>query len=75
MAQAALKKGYVGHDDSMSSILAALARIEEVPPGSTLIDQIPDEDWLDDEAFAWIITAGSGGYEAADELDGSDVAA
>ena len=45
-------------DDPNSSMLAALARVQEVPAGKTLIDQITDEEWSADEPSSWDITVG-----------------
>lgn len=61
----------VGSDDAMTSVFAALARIESVPTTSTLIDSISDEDWLSEGAKSWKIEAGCTKHNQ-DELDCCD---
>lgn len=60
--------------DMKATLLAAIARIESVPAGRTLIDCISNEDWLDDSVADWKIEAGlevvSG--KSAEELDSAD---
>ena len=57
--------------DIKATLLAAIARIESVPVGKTLIDEISDAEWLDDCVATWHIELGSEslGNESADELD------
>ena len=59
-------------DDPNSSMLAALARVQEVPAGKTLIDQITDEEWSADEPSSWDITVGSASLDGANEADMAD---
>ena len=50
--------GKIQDDDPDSNMLAALSRVQEVPAGKTLIDQITDEEWSADEPSSWDITVG-----------------
>lgn len=56
--------------DVKATLLAAIARIESVPVGATLIDDISDQDWLNDAAADWKIEAG--GASNSEELDAVD---
>ncbi len=67
-----IKKVHVGSSDSKASILAALARIEDVPVGKTLIEDISDEEWNDESVADWKIEAGSENVCSADEADDCD---
>lgn len=67
------KKAPVVSPDLHASFLAALARIEAVPAGKTLIDSISDEDWLDAGVADWNICVASESAEEADEMDSCDV--
>ena len=60
--------------DVKATLLAAIARIESVPAGKTLIDEISDEDWLDKSVAEWNIEAGSDcdGAGSSEELDNVD---
>lgn len=53
--------------DVKATVLAAIARIESVPAGTTLIDEISDQDWLDDTVADWKIEAGNANN--SEELD------
>ena len=66
------KNALVESNDSKASILAAIARVEAVPAGRTLIDEIDDQEWLDDGSASLIIEAGSDATGDCDELDDSD---
>ncbi len=66
------KKVQVASGDVKASILAALSRIEDVPPSTTLIDAISDEDWNDESVADWKIEAGSNDVDSADEADDFD---
>jgi len=57
--------------DVKATVLAAIARIEAVPPGATLIDEISDSDWLDDDVDHWKLEAGSS-VSPEGELDECD---
>lgn len=56
--------------DTLEAFTAALARIRDVPPSQTLIDQISDEDW-DADGSDWNIACGSE-ESPDDELDAVD---
>jgi len=58
-------------DDIKASLLAAFARVEALPVGETLIDQVSEELWHDDGADHWNIAAG-GSVSSDDELDDCD---
>jgi len=64
----------VGFNDSKTSILAAFARIESVPPTKTLVSSISDEDWNDESVGDWCITSGAPNAETFDDLDDIDKA-
>ncbi len=70
--QVTTKSAHVESDDVMVSILAAMAQIERVPAGKTLIDDIPEEDWHDDSADTWNIEVLSNCVGDADEADRFD---
>lgn len=60
----------VASDDMTAGILAAIKRAESVQVVATLIDTMPEEEWLSGEADAWNITVGSDkGDDEIDELD------
>ena len=60
----------VASDDMTAGILAAIKRGESVQVVATLIDSMPDDDWLSDEADTWNINAGSdAGDGEIDDLD------
>lgn len=65
------KNALMGSTDTKASMLAAIARIESVPVGMTLMDQISDSDWCDSSAHNWIIEAGSDKRGPSEELDES----
>lgn len=60
--------------DVKATLLAAIARIESIPAGKTLIDNISDQEWMDDSVGCWNICAGSQPIheQSDDELDDSD---
>jgi hypothetical protein len=66
------QKAMVESTDIKASILAAFARIEEVPVSKTLIDEISDADWCDETVHNWKIEAGSKSVDEADDLDEAD---
>jgi hypothetical protein len=45
--------------NEIAGILAALERASQVPPGPTLVDQISEQDWLDEDAGSWNINVGA----------------
>ncbi|SDF77260.1 hypothetical protein SAMN04488117_10786 [Celeribacter baekdonensis] len=71
MTHEVAKNALMESSDAKASILAAIARIESVPAGKTLIDEISDEDWCDKSVAEWNFSAGSE-IETADELDECD---
>lgn len=58
--------------ETKAMFLAAQARIEAVPAGKTLIDSIPDADWLSESVANWNINSGSDSTGSSEELDDSD---
>lgn len=66
------KKTPVVSPDLQASFLAAFARIEAVPAGKTLIDEISEEDWHDASVAEWNICVSSMSVADADEADGFD---
>lgn len=68
------EKVLVESTDSKASILAALARIEDVPASATLIDSISDNEWCAEHIADWKIEVGSASFDASDEADDSDAA-
>lgn len=66
------QKAHVDYVDTHASILAALARIEEVKATPTLIDLIPVDDWKGDGPYSWNINVCSASVECCDQLDSSD---
>lgn len=65
-------KAPVASPDMQASLLAALARIEMVPAGHTLIEEISEEDWHDEAVAEWNINVCSDSEAAADDLDDCD---
>jgi hypothetical protein len=66
------ENGMAMSSDAEAMLLAVKARIKEVPAGETLIDSIPDSDWLDPDASKWMINSGSDVAGQSDELDDCD---
>lgn len=60
----------VASDDMTAGILAAIKRAESVQVVATLIDDMPDEEWMSADVDAWNITVGSDkGDDEIDDLD------
>jgi hypothetical protein len=66
------ERGMTMSSDAEAMLLAVKARIKDVPAGETLIDSIPDADWLDADVSNWMVNSGSDATGQSDELDDCD---
>lgn len=58
--------------DTEAMLLAVKARIAAVPAGETLINDITDSEWMDEDVGCWMVNVGSDESGNSDELDASD---
>ncbi|MFQ3254266.1 MAG: hypothetical protein ACI9U6_002567 [Loktanella salsilacus] len=76
MTNAYASSAMMESSDTKASMLAAIARIESIPAGKTLIDSISLDDWTDASVAEWKIEVGHecvGNF--AEELDDCDIEA
>jgi hypothetical protein len=66
------ESGMTMSSESEAVLLAVKARIAAIPAGRTLIDTIPNCDWLSEDVGDWMINVGSHIGGDADELDEVD---